>query len=179
MKPPCDYIIDGIASIWALDYGYFKLFRFEGDGLYDNCIITAIKRTDDFIEIASPETANYTSTLQNGIYNHTLETFIADLSGESISNLHLATKKRFIPIYKTHSGRYFCFGYEAGASFIYAAQTSEGLGSMVTMSASSVYPLFEVQIQDLEGPVKWILETGEWDDTGLWTTDGIWKTKNN
>lgn len=142
--PPCGYRVEGIASILALDFDDFKGFRFDGDDLYENCLVSAVFRSGEFIEIDAPDTAKYNSTLQNGAYTHTLETFIGSLAADLSATLHLATKRRYLIFFKTKAGRYFSFGYEAGATFSYANQTAEGIGALVTITASSVYPIFEV-----------------------------------
>lgn len=144
IKPPCDYRIDGITDIRLLDTDDFDGFNFDGDDLYNNCLVTAVLRSGDFSELETPDTAKYTSSLQNGLYSHTVETFIGELSADTLANLHLATKRRYVAFFRMKSGRYFCFGYDAGATVTYANQTSDGTGALVTLSASSIYPLFEV-----------------------------------
>lgn len=144
IKPPCGYRVEGIDLIRLLDFDDFDGFKFDGDDLYNNCLVTAIIRSGGFVEVDSPDTAKYTSSLQNGIYTHTLETFIGDLSAELEATLHLATKRRYIVLFRAKNGRYFAFAYEAGASVSYANQTAEGVGSLVTITAASIYPLFEV-----------------------------------
>lgn len=144
IKPPCGYRVEGIDFIRLLDFDDFNGFKFDGDDLYNNCLVTAVLRSGDFVEVDTPETAKYTSSLQNGVYSHTLETFIGDLSAELEAALHLATKRRYIVLFRAKNGRYFAFAYEAGANLSYANQTAEGIGSLVTVTASSIYPLFEV-----------------------------------
>lgn len=144
IKPPCGYRVEGIDLIRLLDFDDFDGFKFDGDDLYNNCLVTAVLRSGDFVEVDTPETAKYTSSLQNGIYSHSLETFIGDLSAELEATLHLATKRWYIVLFRAKNGRYFAFAYEAGANVSYANQTSEGIGSLVTITATSIYPLFEV-----------------------------------
>lgn len=144
IKPPCGYSVDGIASVKLLDFDDFDGLRFENDGLYDNNLVTAVFHDSQFTELDAPDSAKYNSTLQNGIYTHTLETFIGQLSAETLANLHLSTKRRYFVLFQTRSGRYFCFGYAAGAQVSYTNQTTEGTGSIVTVTAQSIYPLFEV-----------------------------------
>lgn len=144
IKPPCGYRVEGIDLIRLLDFDDFDGFKFDGDDLYNNCLVTAVLRSGDFVELDTPETAKYTSSQQNGIYTHTLETFIGDLSAELEAMLHLATKRRYIVLFRAKNGRYFAFAYEAGANVSYANQTAEGIGSLVTVTASSIYPIFEV-----------------------------------
>lgn len=143
LKPPCAYNVFGIQAVQLLDLDDFVALRFDGDDLYSNCLVTAIYRTGEFIELETPDSARVTSTLQNGRYTHTIETFIGDLSAFYASNLHLATKRRFLACFRSNAGGLHLFGYEAGASLVYANQTDEATGSLVTITASSIYPLFE------------------------------------
>lgn len=145
LVPNCGYNIDGIEAIRLLDFDDFGGFKFDGDGLYDSCYVSEVLQRGDssYVDIAAPDSAKYTSTLNNGTYTHTVETFIGDLSASLSSSLHLATKKRYIVLFRTKAGRYFVFGYEAGATVTYVNQTADGLGSLVTISANSIYPLFE------------------------------------
>lgn len=142
--PPCGYRVEGIDAIRLLDFDDFDGFKFDGDDLYNNCLVTAILRSGGFVNVDTPDTAKYTSSLQSGNYTHTLETFIGDLSAELEATLHLATKRRYIVLFRAKNGRYFAFAYEAGATVSYANQTAEGIGSLVTITAASMYPLFEV-----------------------------------
>lgn len=144
IKPPCGYRVEGLDLIRLLDFDDFDGFKFNGDDLYGNCLVTAVLRSGNFVEVDTPETAKYTSSLQNGIYTHTIETFIGGLSAELEATLHLATKRRYIVLFRSKNGRYFAFAYEAGATVSYANQTAESVGSLVTVTASSIYPFFEV-----------------------------------
>lgn len=141
IAPPCDYRAEGIDLIRLLDTDDFDGFEFDGD---NNCLVTAVLRSGDFVDVECPQTAKYTSVLQNGIYTHTLETFIGDLSADLGAALHVATKRRYIALFRARNGRYFAFGYDAGATVSYANQTADGIGSLVTITASSIHPLFEV-----------------------------------
>lgn len=145
IKPPCGYTVEGIDEILLLDFEDFKGYQFDGDDLYKNCLVTAVLRVGDFKELEAPNlVAKYASNLSNGIYAHTLETFISELSSSTLSNLHLASKRRQVPVFKAKNGRYYTFGYEAGASVIYTNQTADVIGSLVTISGASIYPLFEL-----------------------------------
>ncbi len=172
--PPCHYQPDGIASIKALDFEDFGGFRFEGDNLYDVCAVTDIVRSGDMIEIGVSNSAEYTSILQNGIYTHSIKTFINDLSADLTATLHLTSKRRYIIFFKANNGRFFSFGYESGAVLTYADQTTDGAGSLITITAKSIYPRFEVQ-ESAFRKTKWILEEGTWNMGGTWYNDGIWK----
>lgn len=142
--PPCGYRVEGINAIRLLDFDDFDGFKFEGDDLYSNCLVTAVLRSGDIVEVDTPDTAKYSSSLQNGTYTHTIETFIGDLSAELEAALHLATKRRYVVFFRAKNGHYYAFAYEAGATVSYANQTAEGVGSLVTITAASIYPLFEM-----------------------------------
>lgn len=174
LVPPCGYREGGIDSIRLLDFDDFNGFEFGGTGLYDDCLVTDVLREGNFAEVDAPDTAKYNSVLQNGVYTHTLETFVGELSAELASALHLATKRRYIVVFRSKSGRHFIFGYEAGALVSYASQTADGIGSLVTISATSIYPLFEVSGQVMTD-LPWVLEDGTWNMSGLWYDSGAWK----
>lgn len=142
IKPPCDYQVEGISKIWLLDWEDFRGYRFEGNDLYSSCLVTDILRVAEYTELAAPDmVARYSSS---GNYIHNLETFVSGLDAFTIANLHLGTKRRQVVIFLSNSGKYFTFGYEAGAVLAYQNQTAEGFGSMVNLNAPSTYPLFEV-----------------------------------
>lgn len=132
-----------------MEYARFGGFRFVGDGLCDTCLVEGVQYTGDIASIDVPDGAKYSSSLQGGIYTHTVETFVGDITAGLSSVLHGLTKRRVLPIFRTTSGRYLCFGYEAGASVSYGSQTTEGLGSTVVITAKSIHPIFEVERQVL------------------------------
>lgn len=149
IKPPCAYNVEGVQRVFLLDFEDFQGFRFDGDDLYNNCLVTAVYRTGDFVELDCQDTSKYTSGLTNGVYQHSLETFINALQADTLAQLHLASKRKQLVFFQAKSGRYFVFGYEAGASVSYANQTAEATGSLVTASGTSIYPLFEVEASAL------------------------------
>ena len=152
LKPPCGYNTEGIYSILLLDFEDFGGFAFDGDDLYNSALVTAIYRGGDWVELDSPAlVARYTSTRNNGVYAHQLETFVSDLSADLLAQLHLATKRRQLVVFKTYSGRHFTFGYEEGAALTYQSQTADNIGAIVTLTAASVYPLFEVTADAVTG----------------------------
>lgn len=149
MKPPCGYNLEGIDEIRVLDFEDFEGYKFEGDDLYGNCKVIAILRGGEFAEVSAPDSAKYGSTISGNIYSHVLETFIPSLTAAILANLHLATKRRFVVVFRSKMGAYYTFGYEAGAAFTYTTQTPESLGATVTLTAASVYPLFEAGAEAL------------------------------
>ena len=182
LVPNCGYNIGGIEAIRLLDFDDFGGFKFDGDGLYDNCYVSEVLQRGDsaYVDIAAPDSAKYSSTFNNGTYSHTVETFIGDLSASLASSLHMATKRRYIVLFKTKSGRYFVYGYEAGATVNYTNQTAEGLGSLVTISATSIYPLFE-KAPAIPGqyinvvPTRIIMENPDTVETFVLTSSSPWQ----
>lgn len=148
LKPPCGYTVEGLASIWLLDFEDFRGYRFDGDDLYSNCLVTDILRAANFIEVSAPDLVAKYST--SGSYIHSLETFVGTLDALTISNLHLATKRRYVVVFGGNNGKYYTFGYEAGAVVTYQNQTAEGFGALININAPSRYPLFEVTPDALE-----------------------------
>lgn len=143
IKPPCDYVMEGVASIQLLDWEDFRGFAFKDSELYANCLVTGISRVGAFTSLPA-DNAKYSSTQNGKLETHTLETFVSTLTAESISNLNLAKKRRYVPVFMLRNGRYYTYGYEAGAAVGYVNQSADGIGSVVTVSAPSIYPLFEV-----------------------------------
>lgn len=144
LKPPCSYTLEGLASIVLLDFEDFGGFKFDGDNLYDNCRVVAIFKTGDFVDTHTPDTAKYASTVSGKIYTHILDTFVPELSAELSAALDLGLRRRYVPVFQAKNGRYYTFGYEAGAALTYANQTNDGIGAVITLTAASIYPLFEV-----------------------------------
>lgn len=174
MLRPCGYQPEGIDAIQLLDFEDFEGFTFENDGSYDSCYVTEMRRRGRLAELDTPDGAKYTSTLQNGLYTHTVETFISDLNAAQAASLHLATKRRYVPIFRAKTGKYFAFAEDTGATVRYANQTAEGLGSLVTITAQSVYPLFELDPQAVH---FWVLDTGRWDMSKRWWDFELWNWK--
>lgn len=173
MRDP-GYQSEGLDEIRLLDFDDFGGFTFTGDGPSTTGFITGMRRDGKLIDVNAPETAKYSSSSQKGVYTHTVETFIPDLTGDMLAALDLATRRRYLVIFRAKNMRYFTFGREAGATLTYVNQTEGGLGSLVTLTAQSVHPLFEI---DKEALKLWILATGQWDNTGYWYNDSFWKWK--
>lgn len=152
IKTNCGYNLEGVDRIYLLDFADLSGFEFDGDDLYNNCLVVSILRSAPFIELDTPDSAKHDSSVQNGMYSHTLVTFIADISADILRNLHLATKRRYLPVFRTKMGRYFTYGYDAGATVTHTEQTTEATGCLVTVTAASIYPLFEVASAAMTGP---------------------------
>lgn len=145
---PCDYSRQGISNIRLIDLEDFEGLRFERDARYDTNLITAVLHTGAPISIDTPNSARYVMSMDRGTYTHSIETFVKELGAYFTKNLHLATKRRYIILFDTQ-GKTFLFGYKQGASLSYTNQTEGATGSMVTLSITSKYPLFEVS-QDMK-----------------------------
>lgn len=142
--PVCEYNVDGIDEIKVLDFADFQAFGFQAGALYDSGKVTQVYASGPPATLPAGEGTKYTGDNKAGIYVHTLETFIHSSTGEILAALNLATRRRLIPFYRTRAGRWYTFGYEAGAAPTFTGQTAEVVGNLVTITAASIYPLFEV-----------------------------------
>lgn len=148
LMPACGYNPGGITSVRVLDWDDFAAFGFSGAALYDSCLVTEVERTGEFADVQA-EVAKYSGPLNGKIITHTLETFIGSMSADMIAAIHLASRRRYVVIFSGMNGRSYAFGYEAGAAVTYTGQTDGSQGFIITFTASSIYPLFEVTAQAL------------------------------
>lgn len=143
LTPPCGYNVQGVVAASVVDFDDFGAFEFDDDGLEDTALVTNIYGLTP-IGLPVSLATRYTSSKAGKVYTHTLETFIPALSAQLIASLNLATRRRFVVIFTAGNGSRFVFGYENGATLTYTAQTAEALGAMVTLTALSAHPLFEL-----------------------------------
>lgn len=149
LLPACGYNPGGITSVRVLDFADFIGFGFEDGALYDSCLVTSVERSGEFADVQA-KIAKYSGPLNGKIINHTLETFIESMESDFIAAIHLASRRRYVVIFEGMNNRAYAFGYEAGAVPVYTGQTDGALGYMVTFSAPSVYPLFEIVSEALK-----------------------------
>ena len=142
--PVCDYNIEGVSEVRLIDFDDFQGFAFVDNNLYDVCIVTQVYADGTLKTLPAGDGSKYTGDSKGGIFTHALDTFAPGLSGFNISALTLATKRRQVALFKTRAGRWYTFGYEAGAVVNYTNQTADALGNLITITAASMYPLFEV-----------------------------------
>lgn len=141
LSPICGYSGDGVVTVMLLDFEDFDGFVFEEDAPYiENIVHRGVFITLDFHNFP----AQYNGTLNAGIYSHGLEAFIPELSGPILADLHLATKRPQLVVFKTRSGKYFTFGHEKGAKVSYSVITASNTGAALTLTTASQYPLYEV-----------------------------------
>lgn len=120
--------------------------KFDGDGLYNNNLVTDIYHTSSFVELEASEGSQFTTSRENGLYKHTINTFVEDLVYTDLANFDLASKSRkYLVMFLTNTGKYLLFGYKPGAAFSYSSQTEESIGSQIELSVSTTYPIFEVR----------------------------------
>lgn len=142
--PDCDYNVEGISEVCLIDFADFQGFGFLDDNLYDVCIVDQINASGTLKTLPAGDGSKYTGDSKSGLFTHSLETWAPGLSGANLSTLTLATKRRQVVLFKTVAGRWYTFGYEAGAAVNYTNQTADQVGSLITINAASIYPLFEV-----------------------------------
>lgn len=150
LAPPCGYNVQGIASAAVIDFEDFDGLQFSGDALED---VALVEKIYGGASIALPVSSGtkYSSTIAGKIYTHVLDTFVPALSAQLSASLHLATRRKFVVLFTTSSGARFVFGHDNGAKLTYSNQTSDAVGSAVTLSATSRHPLFEVSPQAIIG----------------------------
>lgn len=173
LTPTCGYNGDGVVSVMLLDFEDFLGFTFEGNASYASCYVDSIVHVGAFVTIDLPDfPAQYNSSLSAGIYGHSLEAFIAELSAPILADLHLATKRPQLVVFKTRTGRYFTYGHDMGAKASYTVQTTDNTGAVLTLSASSQYPLFEVSPQAFEFDAHPSMYVPLFDDTAICEIQG-------
>lgn len=142
--PVCEYNVEGVSEVRLIDFADFQGFGFLDDNLYDVCIVDQINASGTLKTLPAGDGSKYTGDSKSGLYSHTLDTFAPGLTGFNLATLNLATKRRQVVLFKTRAGRWYTFGYEAGATVNYTNQTADALGNLITITALSIYPLFEV-----------------------------------
>lgn len=180
LTPSCSYNAAGVVALMLLDIEDFVGFVFEGEGLYQSCYVESVARIGDFIELDFKDyPAQYSGQLNAGLYTHSVEAFIPELSAEILANLHLATKRPQLVLFKTQDGKIFTFGQDNGAKLTYSGQTAENTGASINISQNSIYPLYEVSpdvFKELQPhPATWL---PVWDDTAICEIDGDTDTFN-
>jgi len=148
IKASCLYNPGGISRIYLLDMQDFITYRFKEDKLYQKSYVEAIIKELGFrfIEFESVDESNFTEEKKKGVYTQTLSTFVHTLEAEKLENLLLASSRRFIVIFSTMQDTWFTFGLEKGATVDFTqitGQVGESNGYGITISAESIYPLFE------------------------------------
>lgn len=149
----CEYNGIGISSIYLLDIRDFIAYQFLNDGLFNQCFIEAIKiKTPNYISLDVVDESNFLETQDNGIYKQQLTTFIRSLEAEKTASLLLANNNKYIVIYRT-SNKSYCFGSDGGAYVSFTQQTGqkgEVSGYSITIDKNSIYPLFEIDIDNTQ-----------------------------
>lgn len=179
IKHSCEYDTGGIASLYLLDIEDFISYTFRGDALFSACYAEEIKAISNYIELDTVSESNFRETYENGIYKQQLTTYIRSLEATKLSNLLKIASGRYLVTFKSVRGRAFSFGSDGGAVLNFTqqtGQTGEASGYSISLTKNSLYPLFEVSIDEVNKSPRWILDDGTWDGEAIWTRDGIWKT---
>lgn len=179
IKHTDEYNAGGIKAIYLLDIEDFVAYRFRDDELYTSCFAEQIVAVSEYIELGAADGSSFTESYENGIFKQELTTFVRSLDAGKLSSLLSASVNKYLVTYTTMQGRAFSFGTEGGASLSFTQVTGkagEGSGYNITLFKNSIYPLFEVSVDEINKSPKWILENGIWEDGRIWTRNGIWKT---
>ncbi len=149
IKASCKYNPGGISEIYLLDIRDFITYRFREDNLFDKPFVEAIYRPYNatYISLGVVQESNFTENKDaNGTYKQSLSTFVHTLEADKLENLLIAEASHYIVVFKTLQDTWFTFGSNKGASFSFSqltGQTGETNGYNITISADSIYPLFE------------------------------------
>lgn len=148
------YDAGGVAGIYLLDVRDFVSYRFKDDKLYDRCLVEKINiAVQDYITLDTVGESNFSENYENGVYKQQLATFVRSLSHNTTSDLLLAASNRYVVIIHTSQGKTYTFGSDGGASVRFTQQTGqmgEVSGYAVTIEKNSVYPLFEIDIDNTQ-----------------------------
>ncbi len=144
----CDYNPGGITEIYLLDIDDFVTYEFEGDSLYDGCLVDSVKTKNvDYLRLDTVSESNFTETQDNGIFKQTLSTFVGTPEASKTSGLLLSSGRKYLVVYKTSQGKFYSFGSDGGATIAFSQQTgqlNEASGYSISITKNSIYPLFEV-----------------------------------
>lgn len=180
IKHGCEYDAGGINSLYLLDIRDFVSYVFMDDELFDRCFAEKIRAVSEYTEVSTVDESNFKETYENGIYRQQLTTYVRSLEAEKLSSLLQAASNRYLVTFRTPQGRAFSFASDGGATLSFTQQTGqmgETSGYNITLTKNSIYPLFEVSVDEYNKSPKWILDDGSWSEEGLWLRNGIWKTK--
>lgn len=179
IKHSCEYNAGGIAALYLLDIRDFISYMFRDDKLFTQCFAEKIKAAAEYVQLDTVDESSFKETQENGIYKQQLTTYVRSIEAEKLSALLQAASNRYLVTFRTFQGRAFSFGSDGGAALSFGQQTGqvgETSGYPVTLFKNSIYPLFEVAVDEINKSPRWILEQGSWNADGIWTSNGIWKT---
>jgi len=148
------YDSGGIKDIYLLDIRDFISYQFKDDKLYNECLVESIKiGVPDYIELDVINESNYTETNDSGIYTQELTTFIRSLDYAKTFSLLQASSNKYLIIFRTSQGKTFSFGSDGGVSIRFSqssGQLGESSGYQITISKNSIYPLFEIDLDNTQ-----------------------------
>lgn len=179
IKHGCQYDAGGINALYLLDIDSFVAYEFAGDMLYDECFAQKIRVASDYVELDIVGESNFKETYDNGIYRQQLTTYIRSLEGQKLSQLLKVASGKYLVVFRTPQGRAFSFGADGGAGITFGQQTGqigETSGYSITLSKNSLYPLLEVDVDEVNKSPRWVMDDGTWNGNGVWTRDDKWKT---
>lgn len=163
IKHNCEYNAGGILSICLLDIRDFITYIFRDDKLFNQCFVERIKiATPNYIFLDSVDESSFTETQDNGVFKQQLTTYIGTLDGEKTASLLVANINKYIIIFRNSQGRSFCFGSDGGASISFSqltGQLGEASGYTLTIDKNSIYPLFEIDIDNTQHITRIFNET--------------------
>lgn len=153
IKHTCEYNAGGISSIYLLDIRDFISYRFKDDKLYNQCLVEDIKKADSrYIRLDTVSESHFTESQENGLYKQQLTTFVRSIDHIKTADLLLANSNKYLFIFQTSQGKAYTFGSDGGASVNFSQQSGqfgEVAGYNMTVDKNSIYPLFEINFENL------------------------------
>jgi hypothetical protein len=150
IRHSCRYNSGGIKDIYLLDIRDFVAYKYLDDKLYNSCYIDrSIEERDSLYYLLDVvEASNFTEDENEyGMYTQKLTTFIHTLGYRKTSDLLLASKNKYVVVFRTYQDTLFSFGSDRGANIEFSqitGQTGEATGYGITITKNSIYPLMEV-----------------------------------
>lgn len=148
IRHTCEYNGGGITEIYLLDIRDFLACEFRDDALYDSFFIDRILKEDTpYIVLDNVAESAFSETCDNGLYTQQLTTFVRTLDSVKTAGGVLAAMNKYLVVFRNTQGYVYAFGADGGAAFSFAqasGQAGQAAGYNITLSKSSVYPLFQV-----------------------------------
>ena len=152
----------------------FGGYQFDGDGLYDRCLVLRVGKKEQLIALDSVSESSFNETNADGVYKQELTSYLRGMEAATTAQLLHVAAGRFVVFFETHHNRAYTFGSDGGAKLTFGQQNGQlgnASGYSVAISKSSVYPLFEVDWEHYQEMLRTLVLATE-DGHHVLTEDG-------